>query len=215
MCVRDGEPWLEEALGSIAAQTRPPDELLVIDDGSSDRSMAIVARHPARVVAGPREGVAAAHSAGIAASTGDAIGFLGQDDVYTPRALAALEGALAAAPAAALARGRAVLFTDETEHFSGLRDDRLGVPHATRIPECVLIRRDVLVRALPLRYGAGWDVDLFLRLDELCPESAETAELICHKRLRPGSAIHDPGRGNQIGILGALHDAIARRRSDA
>jgi glycosyltransferase involved in cell wall biosynthesis len=211
MCVRDGEAWLEESLGSIAAQTRPPDELVVVDDGSADGSMAIVARHVARVVPGPRAGVAAAHDAGIRAATGDAVAFLGQDDRYTPEALAALEGALAAAPGAGLAYGRAVLFTDEAEHFSGLRSDRLGVPHAARLPESVLIRRDPLARAVPLRHDAAWDVDLFLRLDELGARSARTDAIVCHKRLRPGSAIHT-GSDSRDGILAAVHDAIARRR---
>ena len=211
MCVRDGEAWLDESLGSIAAQTRPPDELLVVDDGSADGSMAIVARHPVRVVPGPGAGVAAAHDAGVRAATGDAIAFLGQDDRYTPEALAALEAALAAAPEAGLASGRIVLFTDEAEHFDGLRSDRLGEPHAARLPESVLIRRDALRRALPLRHDAAWDVDLFLRLDELGAGNARTDAVICHKRLRPGSAIHT-GTNSRDGILAAVHDAIARRR---
>jgi glycosyltransferase involved in cell wall biosynthesis len=215
VCVRDGEPWLEEALGSIAAQTRPPDELVVVDDGSADGSMAVVARHDARVVAGPRAGVAAAHDAGIAAATGDAIGFLGQDDRYAAGALAALVGALEQDPGAGFARGRALLFTDEDAHFSGLRDDRLGEPQAARLPENVLIRREVLARALPLRHDAAWDLDLFLRLDELGVACAETDAIVCHKRLRPDSIIHTPGGAHQSRMLEALHAAIARRRGAA
>ena len=68
--------------------------------------MAIVARHPARVVPGPARGRRRRPDAGIAAATGEAIAFLGQDDRYTPVALAALERALDANPGAGLALRR-------------------------------------------------------------------------------------------------------------
>src|SRR6187551_2860351 len=94
VCVRDGEPWLAEALDSIMGQSRPPDELILVDDGSTDASMAIAARYPVTAVSGPRAGVAAAHTAGIEAAGADYVGFLGQDDRYAPGALAALATAL-------------------------------------------------------------------------------------------------------------------------
>ena len=212
VCVRDGERWLAEALDSIAGQSRPPDELVIVDDGSSDGSMAIAARYAARVVPGPRAGVAAAHTAGIAAARADAVGFLGQDDRYAPGALAALAGALEANPGAAMAAGNAVLFTDEDEHFSGLRADRLDTPHATRLPESVLIRRAALLPLLPLRHDAAWDVDLLLRLAEAGVRPVRVDRVVCHKRLRPGSAIHDPSGGQQREMLAALRGSIARRR---
>jgi glycosyltransferase involved in cell wall biosynthesis len=212
VCVRDGEPWLAEALDSIVGQSRPPDELVIVDDGSSDGSMAIAARYPARIVPGPQAGIAAAYSTGVAAAGADLIGFLGQDDRYAPGALEALADALDEHPEAGIAAGTAVLFTDEEEHFSGLRGDRLGTPHATRLPESVLIRRDVLAPLLPLRLGAAWDLDMLLRLDEAGARTVRVDHLVCHKRLRPGSAIHDPGNGHQEQMLAALRHAIQRRR---
>ena len=212
VCVRDGEPWLAEALASITGQSRPPDELIVVDDGSADASMAIAARHPVMVVAGPRAGVAAAHTAGIAAAGTDYVGFLGQDDRYAPGALAVLAAALDSEPAAGMAAGDAILFTDEATHFSGLRADRLGTPHATRLPESVLIRAAALAPLLPLRHDAAWDLDLFLRLDEAGVRTVRVDHVVCHKRLRPGSAIHDPAAGQHREMLAALRHSIERRR---
>ena len=213
VCVRDGELWLAEALDSITGQSRPPDQLVLVDDGSADASIAIAARYPVTVIPGPRAGVAAAHTAGIAAARSDYVAILGQDDRYAPGALAALAAALDADPAAALAAGDAVLFTDEAGHFPGLRGDRLGTPHATRLPESVLIRRAVLAPLLPLRHDAAWDVDLFLRLDEAGARTVRVDHVVCHKRLRPGSAIHDPGAGHQRELLAALRRSIERRRA--
>src|SRR5215218_8087984 len=201
VCVRDGEPWLDAALTSIATQRRPPDETVVVDDGSTDGSMAIAARHDVRVVHGPRAGVAAAHDAGIAATRGNLVGFLAQDDLYLPGALEALLAALAAEPDAGMAHGRALLFTDAAAPFSGLRQDRVGVPQPSRIPETVLIRRELLLGLLPLHHDTAWDIDLFLRLDGLGVVCARTDEIICRKRLRPCSATHAPGGAPQQQML--------------
>ncbi|NCV22291.1 MAG: glycosyltransferase, partial [Chloroflexi bacterium] len=37
----NGEPWLQSCLSALIDQSRPPDELLVIDDGSTDASASI------------------------------------------------------------------------------------------------------------------------------------------------------------------------------
>ena len=54
--VRDGERYLAAALRSLLEQERPPDELIVADDGSTDASAAIAAEHGARVLGPPRPG---------------------------------------------------------------------------------------------------------------------------------------------------------------
>src|ERR1700675_3887238 len=43
MCVRDGAPWVREAVESVLAQTAPDLELIVIDDGSTDATPAVLA----------------------------------------------------------------------------------------------------------------------------------------------------------------------------
>ena len=63
--VRDGERYLAAALQSLLDQERPPDELIVADDGSTDASAAIAAEHGARVLRLPASGPAAARNAGV------------------------------------------------------------------------------------------------------------------------------------------------------
>ncbi len=65
MPVRNAVAFTDEAIGSIRAQTCPDFELIVVDDGSTDASPAIVARHAAedsriRIVSQPPGGVAVA-----------------------------------------------------------------------------------------------------------------------------------------------------------
>jgi glycosyltransferase involved in cell wall biosynthesis len=95
--VRDGETYLAEAIESVLAQSRPCDQVVVIDNGSSDGSAAIAAGYgPAvEVVAEPRPGVGAARNAAVVASQGDFFAFLDADDLWQPdkieRQLAAFE----------------------------------------------------------------------------------------------------------------------------
>ena len=68
---------LPAALGSALAQSRPFDEIVVVDDGSTDDPAAVVGRYPAvRLVRQANAGLAAARNAGLAAATGDFVVFL-------------------------------------------------------------------------------------------------------------------------------------------
>jgi glycosyltransferase involved in cell wall biosynthesis len=91
---------LERALASIAAQTRPVAEVIVVDDRSTDRSVeaACAFRGPFEVVVLRHErnaGASAARNTGLAAARGRWVGFLDSDDEWLPekieRQLARLE----------------------------------------------------------------------------------------------------------------------------
>jgi len=86
--VRDGERYLAAALQSLLEQERPPDELIVADDGSTDASTAVAAELGARVLWLPADGPAAARNAGVRAAMGELVGFLDADDLADPRRLA-------------------------------------------------------------------------------------------------------------------------------
>ncbi len=99
---RNAEPYLAQTIGSVLAQSRPPDEIIVVDDGSTDGSLAIARSFGdrLRVLSGPNAGAAEARNRGAARASGDALMFLDADDVLGPTALEQLESALSAAPGA-------------------------------------------------------------------------------------------------------------------
>ncbi len=88
--------YLAQAIRSALAQTRPPAEVIVVDDGSQDDSARIAQGFgaPVRLVAGPHAGAAAARLQGVEAARGDRLLFLDADDILTPETLAGLAGAL-------------------------------------------------------------------------------------------------------------------------
>jgi glycosyltransferase involved in cell wall biosynthesis len=95
--VRDGEAYLAEAIESVLAQSRRCDQVVVVDNGSSDGSAAVAAGYgPAvEVISEPRPGIGAARNAAIAAARGEFVAFLDADDLWEPdkieRQLAAFE----------------------------------------------------------------------------------------------------------------------------
>ena len=85
---------LAEALDSVSRQDWPEVEHIVVDGGSTDGTLELVAGRPTlRLIGGPDQGVYDALNKGIAAATGDVVCFLNSDDVFEPGALkAAAEG---------------------------------------------------------------------------------------------------------------------------
>ncbi len=78
-------PWLPETMQSLLRQRSPADEIIVIDDGSSDDSVAwltaFAAQHPQlKLLRGNRGGVSAARMKGLAAASGDFVYFMDADD---------------------------------------------------------------------------------------------------------------------------------------
>jgi glycosyltransferase involved in cell wall biosynthesis len=91
-------PWIGTALRSVAQQSEPPHEIIVIDDGSDDDSLAQIrgCGVKVRLLQTQRANGAGARNAGIAAAAGDWIALLDADDVWYPKHLERARALLAA-----------------------------------------------------------------------------------------------------------------------
>jgi glycosyltransferase involved in cell wall biosynthesis len=94
--VKDDAELLTRCLRDLAGQTRPPDEIVVVDNGSADDSADVARRFGARVVTELRPGIPAAACAGYDAATGSVIARCDADSRlprdWTVRLLAGLHG---------------------------------------------------------------------------------------------------------------------------
>jgi cellulose synthase/poly-beta-1,6-N-acetylglucosamine synthase-like glycosyltransferase len=89
---RNAEATVADCLDALLAGDYPEDrrEILVVDNGSTDRTAPLAAARPVRCVAEPRPGVSNARNRGIAQSQGELVAFLDADCIPEPRWLAEL-----------------------------------------------------------------------------------------------------------------------------
>jgi GT2 family glycosyltransferase len=111
----NGRRWLPGCLGALARQTLVPAETIVVDNGSTDGSLELLAaEHPeARVVAlGRNHGFAVAANRGVAAAGAEAVALINTDVVLTDDWLERMVRALAADPRAAAVASKMVDLAD-------------------------------------------------------------------------------------------------------
>ena len=81
----NSQAYILDAINSIQQQTYPVDEIIVIDDGSTDKTQEIVSQHPypVRYIKQQNQGPSSARNKGIELAQGDWIAFLDADDQWT------------------------------------------------------------------------------------------------------------------------------------
>jgi glycosyltransferase involved in cell wall biosynthesis len=171
--------YLGEAIASALAQAHPLVEVVVVDDGSSDHTAAVAARHPSvRCLRQPNRGLPAARNAGWRASKGRYVIFLDADDRLLPNAATVGVAALAAHSGAALAAGLERRIAADGSPLSTPRRPRVDTDHyASLVRRCWIVvatatyRRDALVAVggFDERLRFAEDYDLYLRLAQRFP----------------------------------------------
>ncbi len=128
----NGAHWLRTCLDSLLCQTHPADEIIVVDDASTDDSVALVRQHYPQVKLIVREtngGFCATANDGLRAARGDLIALLNNDTECDSRWLAALSTATEANPKIGIGASK-LLFFDQRNRVNSaglfLRVDGVG-----------------------------------------------------------------------------------------
>jgi glycosyltransferase involved in cell wall biosynthesis len=153
---------LPETLDSLASQVRKPDEVIVIDDGSSDETAALAERHPivTRVIVRANGGICAARNDGIEASDSDLVFLLDADDLWHPSYLERMVRMMKAHPEALAGFTRYRCFSHPVEPpapFEDVIDDASAIHDASSfglvanrdlpiLPSFYCARREALAR---------------------------------------------------------------------
>ena len=224
MPVRDGERFLREALESTLAQTVAELELIVVDDGSTDATPAILAEcaeRDGRVRVQRQEpgGLTVALNAGCAHAQAPVIARMDADDVMLPDRLERQLAYLDAHPDVALLGGGIVL-VDE----SGAEIDRepgraeLDFLARNELTHATVAMRTEAFRALGgYRLDQAEDYDLWLRFEERGGVAA-LPDFVLRYRLHPGPVLGHGARAPGAGLslrTGGRDRAPSRRAGPA
>lgn len=184
--VYNGAALIGKAIRSVLAQTMLPDEIIVVNDGSTDDTLEtlVAFRDSVTVISTDNRGVASARNSGIRAAAGDWIAFLDADDVWHPDKLERQFDLLDRYPGAGMSfcnfiyleradgsaqqhferfAGRVTFNVDAPIHPDPydalLRENLVGTASS------VVVRRDVLDQAglFETSYRQAEDYDLWLR----------------------------------------------------
>lgn len=212
--VRDGERHLAETLASVVSQTVAPAEVIVVDDGSTDRSAAIAASFgvPVRLVRQPRGGVSRARNRGLDLAHGELIAFLDADDLFVADKLARQCARFRARPEIEMSAAHTVNFwsnelsVEERDH-----DPQMEAPWPRHISTWV-IRRSVFDRVgtfdetMPL----SQDVDWHLRAHAHGVVIETLPDVLSRRRLHAGNATRQAQEGCRAAVLGSLRRHLHR-----
>jgi glycosyltransferase involved in cell wall biosynthesis len=210
--VRDGEAYLGEALASVLSQDLAPREVVVVDDGSRDRSAAIAGAAGVRVVSQPPTGAAEARNRGVAETSSPWLAFLDADDRWVPGKLSTQAKALAARPDAVASIGR-------LRQFFSPETGRAGAPTPEVLwgtsPVTLVVRREAFLATGGFPTGlrgseaAAW----WVRFEATNPVIVRCEAVLAERRIhaRNTGVVRADARGEFVRIAKA---ALDRRREE-
>ncbi len=189
--------YIGEAVDSVLSQSAAPDEIIIVDDGSTDDTSERVRKFGSRVtlVAQSNAGVAAARNRGIAAAHGEAVALLDADDLMASRRLELQRAVLADDPHCAIALGKQLTFRSEQERPA--LDDSAVNP-AVRpgyVPSAAMIRVSAFGLVGPFDAGLriGDFLDWITRAKSRGAPITEMEQVVAYRRLHEGSLSRSAG----------------------
>jgi glycosyltransferase involved in cell wall biosynthesis len=214
MAAFEEEAFIAEALASVLAQTYRPVEVIVVDDGSGDRTAAIAAGLGVRVLHRSHMGASSARNAGLAAAKGDFWTIFDADDVMPPERLSRQVAYLEEHPEAGMVLGLTEAFVSPGEqrppHFNPIWDEG-------PFPACagtMLARRGVLdvVGRYDETVQLAYDVEWLARAKDAGVVAGHVEHVCLRYRIHAANTSADAPAVHRA-MLGLLRASVSRRRA--
>lgn len=210
--------FLPEALSSVRGQTRPPTEIIVVDDGSTDNTQELKALKvpDTRYIYQENTGAAAARNRGAALAAGDYLAFLDADDLWVPGKLAWQIEVLKKSPQIDMVFGHIEHFiSSELEPETASRIHCPEGAAAGYLPSTFIIRREswIKVGELDTSWEVGEFIHWYMRAQDLGLRSHLLPQTVAKRRLhRTNQGIVK--RDARMDYLRIVKDAMNRRRGN-
>lgn len=213
IAARNPGPFLVETLASVAAQTRLPVSVVVVDDGSDDDAVVTsVAGFPeVALIRQQPLGRSAARNRGAAATDSDFLLFLDADDLLRPDALEVMGAAFDADPALEMVHGRVFEFVDHRyPPPPGVR--RRDAEVVLRLGGSTLLRRSLWDRVggMDEQLPRGEWIDWISRAQQENAAVANLDDIVLERRLHAFNSA-TPG-DDDTHYLTVIRAALLRKR---
>jgi len=208
--------FVAQAIESVLRQDYAPFELIVVDDGSTDETAAVVRSFPqTRYLHQNNQGVSAARNAGIASCRGEFLTFLDSDDLWMPTKLSVQVGFHQDHPEIGYSITQQVVFLEAgCSRPSWLRPVMLAGPQLAQIPSSLMVRRAALERignfSATLQFSE--DVDWFLRASDSGIKMGVIPEPLLRRRIHNQNLSADVTKCD-LGQLQAMKSSLERKRA--
>jgi glycosyltransferase involved in cell wall biosynthesis len=210
------ERFIGEALGSVLAQDYEPVEVIVVDDGSPDRSAEIAESRGVRCVRRRENGgQAAARNTGVAATRGDLVSFLDADDLWQAGKLSAEVAHLVAHPELGyVASMMQRELMEGADWPPGTPREWFEQPQPGTVASAALMRRSALeeVGAFDETYRHGSDTDWQARATDAGIRHAVLPDVFVRYRIHGGNDSYD-SVGMRDELFTVLRGSLARKRA--
>jgi len=211
----NAEKTLEDTLQSIVAQTRPVDEIIVVDDGSTDATAKIAATVPGvHVIHQNNSGVGLALNTGLAVAKHSFIALLDADDIWSPACLDIHMANLEKFPQLDASVGWVSEFVCQSLPPSTAARFQPRPAQVGWISGATLFSLAAFQRAgefNPMLRGGAW-IDWVDRARRAGVNFGVVNEIVLQRRLHPGSLSTSAATRGGLALTGAVRLAIARRR---
>lgn len=215
LAVRNGEPYVAEAIESVLASDYRPLEIVVVDGQSSDRTAEIVQTYPeVRYCTQTTLGIAAAYNQGIEAAQGDFVAFISHDDQWSAQKLGHQMSYLQAHPEVQFTVCKFRYFLAEGCSIPpGFRAELLDQEPVGYIMETLVARKTVFdqVGQFNTAYQLAEDVDWYARAKDLGITSAVIPEVLLSKRVHDCNSSTNAQVSTQA-LLRVLRQSIQRQK---
>jgi glycosyltransferase involved in cell wall biosynthesis len=226
--VRNGERTLDACLRSLVDQDYPPDrhEILVVDNGSTDRTPEIIGSYPVRRLYEPKRGVSNARNRGIEEARGEIVAFIDGDCVavtdwlrklvqpFADPEVGCVGGELQHADATTSAQRQATRMLGRWQQFAFTSNPSYAITANAAFRRSVF---DQIGRFDP-RMTRAQDVEIGLRFNQLSPLRLAFGEgAIARHQHRPsqlGFFRQQLGWAYGAGLVGAKHRAVLGHRGE-
>ncbi|MBK6741483.1 MAG: glycosyltransferase [Hydrogenophilales bacterium] len=213
----NAEAYLAETLESVLRQNWEPLEILVVDDGSSDRSMAVAENfgHRVRIIACPHRGLAATRNSGIAAARGGFLLHLDADDLLTPNSISVRMAILLAEPQLDMVVGKLECFVSpEIPADECARYVLPPAPQLGHLPGAAIIRASTFLKfgVLNEDFVVNADLDWSVRVKDEGANICQLDDVVVKRRIHGNNLTIVHNQELDTTRLTIMRASLARRR---